>query len=689
MEMEKMNMTQLRSLAKERNLRGYSRLRKADLTNFINESLREEPINELIEQPQKDEILSKALTKRQLKRRRNKASKLSKKSKNLRIEIDDLKSKRDNIEDKIEKASSNTSARFKRKKIHSMKREATKITERIREQTDKLRTIEANPIQQSSQPLKMNKKIKKKIEDLNRKIRRAKGKTKRNLIAKRDALKLQSVDQTPRLIEGAFGGAYGKYRIDGLEGMDLPTFFSKNKDSILNVLKRESACRAIRSQTTTWIRFIKDNEYVNLAFNSRMTAVYFLNDIDETVKTMINHMAQQVENSALRDSNFIFDSIIHMDINIHRLNLTRGSSYIPLPDWLSKKNAILNPKNLDMKCFKWSVIAALKWREIDRDPQRVSKLRRYDDFDWTGINFPVSIKDINKFELRNRIGVNVLALHGKTPYICGKGGDYDRVVNLMIIKDGDKRHYVAIKSLERLLSKMNSKHNPTQHVCTNCLQGFSDVQSRDDHYEYSRSNESVRIEMPTRNPIVEYSKGQHQFKVPFIMYADFESILEPIQGVSNNPNLSSTRGVNVHKPSGWCLHSKFAYGNVEKPTTQYRGSDCVEKFCKKIISEAKRLYNSFPEKPMIPLTKEQLKEYKRATKCHICFKQFGDRGKVRDHCHYSGLYRGAAHFACNLRYKIPSYIPVVFHNLAGYDAHLFIRELAKYTEDMGVIAKNV
>ena len=195
--------------------------------------------------------------------------------------------------------------------------------------------------------------------------------------------------------------------------------------------------------------------------------------------------------------------------------------------------------------------------------------------------------------------------------------------------------------------------------------------------------------MPTRNPIVEYSKGQHQFKVPFIMYADFESILEPIQGVSNNPNQSSTRGVNMHKPSGWCLHSKFAYGNVEKPMTQYRGQDCIEKFCKKIISEAKRLYNSFPEKPMIPLTKEQLKEYKRATKCHICFKSFKDKGKVRDHCHYSGLYRGAVHFACNLRYKIPSYIPVVFHNLAGYDAHLFIRELSKYTEHMGVISKNV
>ena len=104
------------------------------------------------------------------------------------------------------------------------------------------------------------------------------------------------------------------------------------------------------------------------------------------------------------------------------------------------------------------------------------------------------------------------------------------------------------------------------------------------------------------------------------MYAGFESILEPIQGVRNNPSVSSTGGVNAHTPSGWCLRSKFAYGEVKNPLTQYRGSDCVEKFCEHIISEAKRLHTSFPERPMIPLTKSQLKDHKRATKCHYASK---------------------------------------------------------------------
>ena len=89
----------------------------------------------------------------------------------------------------------------------------------------------------------------------------------------------------------------------------------------------------------------------------------------------------------------------------------------------------------------------------------------------------------------------------------------------------------------------------------------------------------------------------------------------------------------------------------------------------------------FPELPMGPLTTKQWKKYKKATKCHMNL-------KVRDHCHYTGLYRGPAHSLCNLRYKIPSYIPVVFHNLSGYDAYLFIRELGAHTSDMEVIAKN-
>ena len=74
--------------------------------------------------------------------------------------------------------------------------------------------------------------------------------------------------------------------------------------------------------------------------------------------------------------------------------------------------------------------------------------------------------------------------------------------------------------------------------------------SRDEHVGYCINNESVKVIMPHKKPIVQYSDGQFQFKVPFIMYADFESILEPIQGMGDDPMISSLRGVNNHIRSG-------------------------------------------------------------------------------------------------------------------------------------------
>ena len=244
----------------------------------------------------------------------------------------------------------------------------------------------------------------------------------------------------------------------------------------------------------------------------------------------------------------------------------------------------------------------------------------------------------------------------------------------MIISENNRKHYVAIKSLSRLLSSENTKLKGKEYFCMNCLQGFKEESSRNEHIDYCVDNKPVKVEMPYKNPIVQYSDGQFQFKVPFIMYADFKSILKPIQGPGNDLMISSKRAIGSHIPSGWCVHSKFAYGKIENRLKLYRGKDCVKKFCDHVIGEARRIYQSFPEVPMTPLTPKEMDRYKKSERCHICFKPFKkDNPKVRDHCHYTRRYIGPAHMKCNLQCKIPSYIPILFHNLSGYDAHLFIK----------------
>ena len=148
---------------------------------------------------------------------------------------------------------------------------------------------------------------------------------------------------------------------------------------LAGLICKENTREAVRTQAITWIRFRKGSEMVHLAFNSRMLAAYGLNDIDGSVNRMISHMLEQIEHPALRNSGFVMEEVIGTNIDFHRLNLMRGSSYLLLPEWISRKKAIINPKNSEMECFKWVVIVADRWEEINKHPERISKLRKFEE----------------------------------------------------------------------------------------------------------------------------------------------------------------------------------------------------------------------------------------------------------------------------------------------------------------------
>ena len=196
--------------------------------------------------------------------------------------------------------------------------------------------------------------------------------------------------------------------------------------------------------------------------------------------------------------------------------------------------------------------------------------------------------------------------------------------------------------------------------------------------------------MPTgKEKWLKFHDGQYQFKVPFMLYADFESILKPIDEwyrdkmntmkAEREAKASYAEKINTHVLSGWCVLSTFAYGDAPDPLKIYRGKDCVQKFVEYIEEEVKQLYATFPRQLMAKLTDVLKREHKAAEKRHICLKEFNDpkNKKLRDYCHHTCLYRGTAHNNCNLKYRIPDHIPILFHNLSGYDAHLFIKELGR------------
>ena len=194
--------------------------------------------------------------------------------------------------------------------------------------------------------------------------------------------------------------------------------------------------------------------------------------------------------------------------------------------------------------------------------------------------------------------------------------------------------------------------------------------------------------MPKKDSCIEFDKFGKKLKVPFVIYADFESYTEKvISDVDADDQKSYTKKYQKHTPSGFCYYIVYRGGMYKKPVV-YTGKNVAEEFCLKLEMETRDIYDKY-FKNIIPIrmTKDDLDEFCQASVCHICEETIGGNDiKVKDHCHLTGKYRGAAHEICNLKYKEPSFIPVVFHNLSGYDAHLFVKELGVSSGEINCIA---
>ena len=168
--------------------------------------------------------------------------------------------------------------------------------------------------------------------------------------------------------------------------MDVDTFFDQIIQNLINLMNRElTNLGSARVEMTAWIRFRIEHEgriidRVRLSFNSQMTDMFQGSNLKEIVSEMFPHMKTQIENPALANSRFRLNEVLFLDVNFHQLNLTRGSSYLPLLDQMVNQRAVINPKNEnDEECFKWAVIAALHYVDIKSHPEHIPNLRKYVD----------------------------------------------------------------------------------------------------------------------------------------------------------------------------------------------------------------------------------------------------------------------------------------------------------------------
>jgi len=213
-----------------------------------------------------------------------------------------------------------------------------------------------------------------------------------------------------------------------------------------------------------------------------------------------------------------------------------------------------------------------------------------------------------------------------------------------------------------------------------------------DHENRCFIHSGQRIEYPeprTPGATLKFEHIKNQLQAPFTVYADFESILEQVD-VNNK--------IQEHTACSYAYHITSTIPNVKFDPRLYLGENAIDHFLSSIQEDFDK-YIMPVIKAIVPInwTNEDQERFESATHCHICKEELSIdddellSDTVRDHDHFTGEFRGAAHSNCNLQYKIcpESYqLPIIFHNLRGYDAHLIFQKVKQTHGRISVIPNN-
>ena len=306
------------------------------------------------------------------------------------------------------------------------------------------------------------------------------------------------------------------------------------------------------------------------------------------------------------------------------------------------------------------------------------------------------LSSIGSYAKANNLSINVYGVRNEEklfyPLRVSQTIVSDRHVDLLLYKCNSIQHYTTIKSFSRLVSCQLSNLNAATYFCRRCLQMTPEFLEA--HAVDCNPTQRTKFPMDSR---CRFTNVQKQLTTPFVVYGDFKSksILKPVNG-----DVDVTQGVDIGIESSSRVFQEhipcsFAYkivNNVDpdfsRSLVRYEGEDAADMF----VCKLQQLFDEYIATPkQMLLTATESQSFSNATICHICTKPLGG-DKVRDHCHITGNYRGEAHNVCNLLYRISKTywkLPVVIHNLKGYDGHLNVKALKSEFRKVKVIPQNM
>ena len=519
--------------------------------------------------------------------------------------------------------------------------------------------------------------------------------------------------QIPKIKElnRALKGHAKSYEIELLDNLNPLNHFTKTRPQteshLEDLLKTMKGFKFIETLELTFENNTIDSKtgkcvsiYKTEFFNGKAKIITKVDDIEPELNMSRQEILNVIDKWVSEGSGWVIDRIDSHYINITLYKPLNGSSYIELPTELRKpKKGLINIKNKDAECFIWCHIRHLNPQE--KDPQRVKKedKKMINEMNYGGIVFPVFQKHYNKVEKQNSIRVNVFGYEDGLPFFINISKEtFEDQMNLLQITKDEKKHYVLIKDFNAFMYNQ-SKHKERKHFCMYCLQCFSSERVLANHVNNCLTiNGAQAINMPKQGEnILKFNNFHKQLPVPFVIYADFEVITKKVQGCEQSEEMkneknerSYTEAYQTHEDCGYGYKVVCCYDDkYSKYTSIYRGENAVYKFMERMLEEVeycKAVIKKHFNKPLV-MTEVDEQNFKTMDGCHICGEKYTDKDvRIRDQCHITGKFRGSAHQECNLKLRIKPEnlkIPVIFHNLRGYDSHFIMQQIGEIANKHG------
>ena len=435
------------------------------------------------------------------------------------------------------------------------------------------------------------------------------------------------------------------YKLKGLNHDDplkQMILFKERKTFLIN--KRLILLKGIKCNETLEVKFEKlgsEGKMIekSFSFTSKPQVIMNKNEIESALQNVRSDIEVRIDRFTMERSGWSVIDLLNHDLHVNKYDPLVARSYIKLPDEIQNKRATINIQNFDDKCFIYCLGRALDPTLEKKNLERVSTHLKSvcESLGLNKIKTPVNEQDLPKIESQFNISINLFRHSEADIYpVRLTQSTASKHIDLLVTSNAETKHYIWIRNFNRLCARVTTD-TAKKYFCKHCIQHFpSDDRLAKHMIDCVVLTKCQAIEMPAEEEITKFRSLRETVKIPFVIYADLESLLEKLNDIQSTSSqlkilteLESAISTEQDKTEKLQKHIACSYGfkvvccydkSMSKPFKMYRGLNSVNKFFNDIFEEEEEILDKLKQfkNTLMNISPEEKIHHENAESCYVC-----------------------------------------------------------------------